>query len=289
MNQNQQLEHEIDLFAIWKIIIRYKHVVLLSIAIMTSIFAYYALTLPTVYYAEVLMVPTEKISRSSAGLSLSNLIGGGGIASTSDGDVGIIGEQALAGLQTYSFLTKYIKQNNLKPKLFHDEWNKNLGKWVNGNQPSDMAAFKKISKILTVRARDKSKANIAYIRANWGNPENIKDVPELVNGLALTLNVHAKQESISNSRKAIQFLKDELSKTEVLRIRSMLYELIESHIINITIANSQSKEFVFKVIDKATIPEKPQPSKTILLLIIGVFIGTVFGVFLAIMMNFFKK
>ncbi len=98
-----------------------------------------------------------------------------------------------------------------------------------------------------------------------------------------------KQESISNSRKAIQFLKDELSKTEVLRIRSMLYELIESHIVNITIANSQSKEFVFKVIDKATIPEKPQPSKTILLLIIGVFIGTVFGVFLAIMMNFFKK
>ena len=152
-----------------------------------------------------------------------------------------------------------------------------------------MAAFKKISKILTVRARDKSKANIAYIRANWGNPENIKDVPELVNGLALTLNVHAKQESISNSRKAIQFLRDELSKTEVLRIRSMLYELIESHIINITIANSQSKEFVFKVIDKAIIPEKPEPSKTILLLIIGVFIGTVFGVFLAIMMNFFKK
>jgi preprotein translocase subunit Sss1 len=110
----------------------------------------------------------------------------------------------------------------------------------------------------------------------------------MANDLVSSMNYHAKQHAIVEAKNSISFLEKELEQTSILNSQTMLYSIIEQQVQKIMLANIRD-EFVFKVIDAAVNPTKPEPSKMILITLLGGFLGGFISIFLAIFHNYIKR
>jgi hypothetical protein len=291
MNQPQTIPHhlsergdELDLMQLWKVLVKYK-LLIIVVTILTTIGAiYYTLSLPNIYRSEVLMTHVNSnsnyVNRGDGGGLFSMFEGGGG-------GVGVEAEQELARLKTRSFLIEYIKEKNLKPVLFANQWNKAEEKW-NDVEPLDIVAADFLNGMLTADSHRKSKANLASVIIKWKNPTDLNRVPVLANGLADALNINAKKRAISEAEKSIFFLEKELKKTDVIKSQAILYGIIEKQFQVIMAANIKDS-FVFDIIDPAIVPSRSESKSILIFILTGVILGIFLGSFLAININYFKS
>ena len=218
---------ELSLIELWKVLVEYKLLIIVFTALTTLGAIYYASTLPTIYKAEVLMIPA---SGGVSGGSLSNRLGGlADMAGVSLGgsSAGAEGEQALARLKTRSFLTKHIKEKNLKPILFADRWSEQGKLWIDG-EPSNREVSELLLGMITTSMDPRDKAGlVTTLSLEWENPHNPNKIADIANSLISNMNFHAKQRAIVEAKKSISFLEKELEQTSVLNSQTILYSLIE--------------------------------------------------------------
>jgi hypothetical protein len=243
---------ELDFIGLWKVLIEYKLLIIVFTTLTTLGATYYASTLPTIYKTEVLMLSPAPPP------SLGKLAGFAGLTGISLGvsNAGAEGEQALARLRTRSFLTDYIKKENLKPILFAEQWNKETKHWID-QQPSDREAFKLLSYMISTVMDPRDKAGLVIFSIEWKNPVNLNKLADITNNLVGSMNINAKQRAIVEAKNSISFLEKELEHTNVLNSQTILYSMIERQMQKIMLANVRD-EFVFKVIDPAVSPEYPE-------------------------------
>ena len=277
---------ELSLIELWKVLVEYKLLIIVFTALTTLGAIYYASTLPTIYKAEVLMIPA---SGGISGSGLSNRLGGlADMAGVSLGgsSAGAEGEQALARLKTRSFLTKHIKEKNLKPILFADQWDRVEKKWID-KEPSDRDSAELLKNMIEAGSHPRSKAGLASLSIEWKNPHNPNKIADIANNLVSSINSHAKDRAILEARDSISFLEKELEQTSIVNSQTILYSLIEQQMGKIMMANIRD-EFVFKVIDPAIIPKRSETKPTLMLIFIGIILGIFLASFLAISVNYFK-
>ena len=280
---------ELDLIGLWKVLVEYKLLIIVFTALTTLGAIYYASTLPTIYKAEVLMIP--------AGGGLSNRLGGlsnrlGGLAdmagvSLGGSSAGIEGEQALARLKTRSFLINHVKEKNLKPILFANQWSQSGGVWIN-EEPSDREASELLLGMITTYMNPKDKAGLVIFSLEWEDPASPNKIADMTNNLVSSMNFNAKQRAIVEAKNSISFLEKELEQTSILKSQTILYSMIEQQMQKIMLANIRD-EFVFTVIDLAVIPNKPESSPALKILFVAVIFGLFFSSFAAVIINSFKK
>ena len=271
---------ELSLIELWKVLVEYKLLIIVFTALTTLGAIYYASTLPTIYKAEVLMIPA---SGGVSGGSLSNRLGSlADMAGVSLGgsSAGAEGEQVLARLKTRSFLTKHIKEKNLKPILFADQWNRVEKKWID-KEPSDRDSAELLKNMIEAGSHPRSKAGLASLSIEWKNPHNPNKIADIANNLVSSINSHAKDRAILEARDSISFLEKELEQTSIVNSQTMLYSMIEQQMQKIMMANIRD-EFVFKIIDPAVVPKHAE-TKSVLMV---VFIGLILGIFLASFLSF---
>ena len=84
-------------------------------------------------------------------------------------------------------------------------------------------------------------------------------------------------EATAEAQQSIDYLTDQLEKTQVVALEQVFYALIEEQMKTIMLANSRA-EYLFKTIDPAIVPEiKSRPSR-MLICVFGTLLGGMLGV-----------
>ena len=277
---------ELSLIELWKVLVEYKLLIIVFTALTTLGAIYYASTLPTIYKAEVLMIPAS----GGGGGGLSNRLGGlADMAGVSLGgsSAGAEGEQALARLKTRNFLTKHIKERNLKPILFADRWSQQGKLWIDG-EPSNREVSELLLGMVTTSMDPRDKAGLVTLSLEWENPHNPNKIADIANDLVSSMNHHAKRRAILEARDSISFLEKELEQTSILNSQTILYSLIEQQMGKIMMANIRD-EFVFKVIDPAVNPKHAETKPVLMIVFVGIMLGVFLSFLFSISLNYFKK
>lgn len=257
----------------------YKLFIIIFTVLISLVAVYAAKSMPTIYKAEVLMMPAKGVVQDgSLAVGLDRVLG-------RNSNAGVEGEKALAILQTRKFLTKYIRKNNLKPILFASQWKQSDKSWIN-REPSDAEAFYLFSRMVSAASHPKSKANISSIWVTWEDPVDISKVSYIANQLAAEINAHERRNEILNAKKSIAYIKNELRNTDIIAFQTILNKMLEEQMSRIMFANV-GDDFIFKVIDPA-VETRPLPKRTIPILLFGGFLGIFFSIVLSLGHQQFK-
>lgn len=305
-SENGRDNNEIRLSEIISIIWKGKWIVIISFAFFAFVSIIYAINQPNIYKSEALLSPAKSDDQSGAGLaSLAGQFGGlaslAGINLNSGGDNKT--ELAIQVMKSRHFINDFINAHHILPELMaaktwnmdtntisydSDIYNEKLKKWTRDvklpytAKPSEQEAYKAFMKILFInRSKDTGMVTVGI--------ENISPflAKQWVTWLVADINREMKKRDVTEATKGQRFLEDQLLKTNVADMRTVLYQLMEQAAKTIMFANVRD-EYVFKTIDPAFVPEEKAKPNRALICILGSTLGLIFGVTI-ILFGFFIK
>ncbi len=279
--------HRPNILHYWDIL---KHAKLLLISV-TLTFALLgvgaALTMQPVYEATVTMVRAQRPSGGrNVGGALSQLVGGigGGLLSAlSLGGGGRVNAEALAILKSRSFLTSFIEERKLLPRLFNPEA-------FERDDPEDIPtlydAYRKFTNTVLL-VEEKPLESVIQLTIHWKDPSIAAD---WANALVAKLNTKVREAAIAEAKKRIAYLDQELTKTSIIPIQQSIYRLIEAQIHVVMLAETQT-DYAFKVIDPAA-PADPdrfiRPRRRLIVMATTVF-GLAIAGFTAVWRDYLRR
>ncbi|MCH9005215.1 MAG: hypothetical protein IH838_07975 [Proteobacteria bacterium] len=239
--------------------------IFLSIVISSVLFAFLSTPL---FRAETVLAPAVGSETNS---TLSRLMGQfGGLASLSGMQLsgGSKKNEALATLQSKSFIFEFINEEKLLPLLFPRLWNAHENEWKTsdvGDIPTLGDGYKYfLRNVLTIK--DDQRTGLITLAVEWRDP-----IVSAIwaNLLVSRVNSKIRQQVIDESEKSIEFLNRELSHTSVVEVRQSISNLIEAQVASIMYANV-SEDYAFKVIDIAIasdIDDFSKPDRFVIILL----------------------
>lgn len=228
------------------------------------------LALTEIFRAEAGIVESGSAGGGSAGSSamLSQV---GGIAGLAGIDIGALGgttDNAAAILRSRMLVEEFVARNELLPVLFANNWN-------SGDRPTLWLGVRRFrDDVLTIR--EDVTTGVTYVTIDWTDSHT---AAAWANGLVALTNEIVRDRDLERAERNIAFLKAELERTSVVEMQRVLYNLIESEMKTIMLANA-NPEYAFSMVDPAVAPEvRAFPHRALL-----VIIGTVLGAFVALVM-----
>ena len=315
MNDNYQLpqhgypaqppqDDEIDLKELFMAIWQGKWIIILLTIIFAAGGVLYALSQPNTYQANATLASTSGGQGGGLSAMASQF---GGLASLAGINVGSSGTSdkamALATLQSRKFINAFIdKYDLLVPLMATQEWNASNGQliidpevynqqaqqWLTNEageslKPSDWNAYKAFSGLLSV---SESKENgLVTLSITHFSPFIAQ---QWVDQLVIELNAWMKQDSLSETRRNIQYLEQQIEQTNIADMQSVFYQLIEEQTKNLMLAQVE-EEFAFKVIDPAVVPEEKAGPKRALICVIATLLGGMLGIFIVLIRYAFSN
>jgi uncharacterized protein involved in exopolysaccharide biosynthesis len=276
-------EDEIDLLELIRTLLQaWKTIVGITIVCFGLAVAY-ALNAPEVFKAETLLAPAqeEKSGVSSALSQFGGLAAMAGVSIPSDSNI----ERVLATLETRVFLKKFVEEKNLLPVIFEDFWDAASGSWKlqvgqDAFIPED--GFSAIRGAIEV---DQDKSGLITLSISWKDPAV---AAEWANDLVKQLNEQLREKAITDSKKRVGYLEQELAKTTLQDMRAVLYNLLESEKQKAMLANV-NEDFALEVIDPAVAPETREKPKRKLIVALGGVCGGFLGIFAVFFAQFLRK
>tara|TARA_B100000579_G_scaffold421624_1_gene422627 strand:- start:2589 stop:3434 length:846 start_codon:yes stop_codon:yes gene_type:complete len=253
------------------------------ISILTFMFAclsiFYALSIDKYYKSNLLM--TSSLSSGNQSSLIGGLLGSSDKPSISSGK--ITSEEAIAILGSRKFLEKFVLDRDLLKILFSSSWDNQNSVWIGLNEESPQIkdGYELISDSLSIDF-DKSLITLTLIFHDGD------EVSKILNNLVDDVNDHLRNLAIAESSLNIDFLREEINKTQLAASKEMLYRLVESQTQSIMIANTR-KDYAFKIIDPAVKPESPAGPNRKLIVIIGSILGGILSIAISLVLNFYKK
>ncbi len=278
-------DDELDLIGLWKIAVKYKIAVIVTIAITVLASFYYASNLPIVYKVEVLMLPSKDDRATGATSNISVLANAAGFNMKSSS--GMLADEALARLKTKSFILKYIKQKKIKHILYANQWNEDEMQWI-GDEPTNQDATLLLLDMLNIERNLKDLSGLVTLSLKWSNPIHVNKIAVIANDLVDSINFQTKQRAITESKNNINFLKKELGQTSVISSQAILYSMIERQMHKIMLANV-SDEYVFKVIDPAINPRYPEKNYKKWIIFIGFILGLIISMLFSVIHSSYRN
>lgn len=259
---------------VWQVIVENKFKILLCIVLFEALFLKLALGVTTKYKAEVVVAEAHPISMidptADASLNL---------------EVDVAANEALAMLSSRDFLSKFIQENNLIPILFAEEWDPDAQAWLE-EEPTLLQGFKRFKNSVQEVSKD-ANTDLTLVSITWVDPEL---AAKWANQLIYRVNEVTRLRTIEEAMRTIEILSEELQHTASLEIKSSLNELLKAQKAKI-VAAKVHKEFAYRIIDPAVVPEDPvAPQLPIMLIAMGFIVGVFTGVSLAFINSLmFKK
>jgi uncharacterized protein involved in exopolysaccharide biosynthesis len=291
-NQSPVHEDEIDLRELIKVLWQGKLWIIGTTFIAAIISVAIALWLPNIYRAEALLATDE------GGGGLSSLASQyGGLASLAGIQLPV-GESSkkaigLAKLQSRKFIADFMERHNIIPELMAaSAYDVNTGElsydptiydpetriWTRGvepplqNKPSSQEAFLNMTAILGVT--DDNETGFVTVSIEHLSP---LIAYEWVTWLVDDLNREMMLEATAEAQQSIDYLTDQLEKTQVVALEQVFYTLIEEQMKTIMLANSRN-EYLFKTIDPAIISERKSGPNRALICVLGTLLGGMLSV-----------
>jgi len=283
-------EDEIDLVELWRTLARHKWLILLTTLLVAALATTAAFVMTPVYRAEVLMAPISPAQETGRLARIADQFGG--LASMAGIDLGNQDtdvEAAIATLKSREFTLAFIRDNQLLPVLFDENWNAASKTWDVEDPkdiPTEWDAYKFFDKEVRSVSRDK-KTGLLTLAIEWKDRDL---APRWANELVERINRQQQHKAIAEARKSIEFLKAQLEKTSVTEIQQAIWRLVEAQDKKAMLANVR-EEYAFEVIDPAVAPDQEDfvKPKQKLMIALGVVVGLMLGVFLAFFRAFVQK
>jgi len=172
----------------------------------------------------------------------------------------------------------------LMPIFFADSWDAEKKQWLAENkedQPSLWDAWRLLVEGGVLGVNVDKDSGLVRVSIDWQDPELAAD---WVMKLVARLNAYLREQAVFQSEQKLKYLNDALAETQIAENRQALFELISTEQKQAMLANTQ-KDFVFRVIDPAVVPDKKiKPKRAIIVLLTGFVVG-----FLAIVFVFIQE
>jgi len=293
-------DDEIDLRELFGILWQGKWLILAVTMFFAAAGVAYALYKPNIYQASVLVAPANNEDSKLGGL------GGqlGGLASLAGISLGGGSNQTAIAkevLQSRAFITDFIHRHDLvKPLAAMKSWDESNSQWVydreiydpeaeewlvdeNGNslKPSDWDLVK-IFREDHLSVTEEKENGMLSVSVKSRSPIAAKDWAQW---LVEDINEHMRRQEVEEAEASIEYLEDKLKETSVAGMQQVFYQLIESETRTVMLANAQ-KEYVFKTVDPAVIPEEKSEPKRAMIVIIFTLFGFSLSIFLVVVYGF---
>ena len=281
------VEEGVGLLEIWHILVRFRVMILSVILLCTLASTLFALLMTPVYRAEIQIAPvSEKDSSNRFAAQLGEF---GGLAALTGINMEQGGKknESIATLRSRKFTEQFIKDEKLLPVLFHDQWDAENQRW-DETDPEDAPTLEDAWKLFNKKVRrisEDRKTGLVVLSVEWKDPH---EAARWANELVHRVNAMLREKAATESEKAIGYLREQLGKTSVVELREVVNRLIESEMKEIILANI-TREYAFRVIDPAVVPEEPFKPVVPLMIILGAILGTILSVILALARNVVVK
>jgi uncharacterized protein involved in exopolysaccharide biosynthesis len=242
----------------------------------------YALRVPVVFEAETLLAPaTEGKSSASSALSqFGGLASLAGISMPSSSNT----QKTLAILNTRVFLKNFVTQKKILPEIFSDYWDRSSNSWVLQDGQDAFEAEDAVEVLRNAITTEKA-SGLIRLTLKW-NDSVI--AAEWANDLVKQLNEQLRLKAISDSQKRVGYLEQELAKTTLQDMRTVLYSLLEYEKQKAMLANV-NEDFALIVIDPAVAPEIHSKPNRKLIVALGGVCGSFLGIFAVFFAQFLGK
>jgi len=233
------------------------------------------------YKVHALLAPAESSMSSQALGQLSNQLGALGLGRMFDREQTKPVDVAIAVLESRRFLGDFISRHNLMPILFADRWDETAQDWYQDGErpPSINDGYHKLTRKLLFVDTDEV-TGFVTVSLEW---QDAQLANSWLIALIADLNKDIRQRERDEALRSLQFLKEELNRTDLVDLRVALNQLSLAELQKLTLANVR-EEFAFKIIDPPDLPDADDPDwpKPLLIIIGAAIFGVLAGLFLAI-------
>ena len=242
------------------------------------ILAFITSSLLTPLYSSDILVANNNDTEESSSSALGGLASLAGIQLPQSNNKSV---SSLAMLNSRTFLKSFIKEYDLKPNLFPDQWLVEAKKWSD-KEPSDIAAIGELKKILDIK---KIEGGLVEIGVTSYDPKLSVSV---ANNIIFYFNNYMRKDAIEESEQLIKFLEKEIANSSLSEIRNRIFGLIKENIAEKSLANVR-QEFVYKIIDKAYESNSPSFPNKLQISFIGIFLGLFIAAFTSAFLYFYRN
>lgn len=222
------------------------------------------------YRADVLLIPAssdllQSASQFSALGGLASLAGIGG-ARQKDAE-------AVAVLQSRSFIGAFINQYDLMPVLLASRWDSAHKRWksISGADAPDIRDAVRYFRKNVINVSEDDRTQLVTLSIYWTDP---KTAATWANALVARLNRDMQQRALARSEANVNYLKHQLSQVNLTALQQSIGSLLEAQLRNAMLA-SGDKEFAFRVIDSAEVPKKPAKPRRALIMAVSFVLGII--------------
>lgn len=274
-------EDEIDLRDLLLRLWRRKGLIALSTAIIGCGAAAYALQLTPIFRAESVVQIREQTASSTLSALTANLGGLAAIAGIPSGSGGGMRGLALSTLQSRSLLEGFIKEQNLLPVLFAEQWDLTEKKWKQveaAKMPTLWQGVEEFKNLL--RVTEDKKTGMVIVAVEWSDP---KQAASWANDLIKKTNEVLREKALAEGQTTLAYLEKEAKSTPSVEIQAVAYRLIESEMQKLMVARG-AQDYALKVVDAAVAPERRVRPKRSLIALGGVLLGGFAGCVVALLL-----
>ena len=220
-----------------------------------------SLLLRPLYQAGVIVREAEMQHQGLAGALRGNL---GGLASLVGMDIAGLSRtnDAVATLKSNELAEVFIRDRKLEEELLNGD-SRHSGLWY---------AAKKFRRSV-LRVHEDRRTSLVTISVKWRDPVKAAD---WANGVVDLANQMLRERDRTDAERSLKFLNDRVSSTDVVEMRSMLFELIEGETRKLMLADAR-KDYALVVIDRAVAPEERVSPRRKLIVLAGGALGFAFA------------
>ena len=251
---------------------RYRLLIIAVTALSAAMALYSALTAVPVFRAETTVTEIRDPGMGGAMSSLANQLGGiASLVGFNLGNAGASGVQADELLKSRRLAEEFVVRFKLLPVLIQDS----------DPPPTLWRAVNKFRDgVVTIR--EDKRAGLTVVSVSWTDP---KVAARWANDYVALANEMMRTRAISESKASIEYLNEQIQKTNVVEQQRVIYNLIEHETNSLMLANVRT-EYALAVVDPAVAPELKYAPKRALMVILGTAIGGTLALLLAFSLNF---
>lgn len=289
--------NEIDLREVFNVLFKGKWIIVSLTGFVSILGVIYSLCLPNIYESKALLVsanPSSNISGALGGYGA--LAGMAGIKLPSGGEDN--SKQAKHKLRSLSFFKNNVLKNIMLPDLMAvKSWNSETNTlvyddsiydvksntWVRENSypiqqiPSAQESFE-VFQIKHFGLSEDKTSGFITLSIKHQSPFIAKQWTELVIN---EVNSFYRQKDKSKSEKAVKYLNQKISMTNLSEIKQVLAELLQEETKKLTLIEA-NQSYVFDYIDPPVVMEKKSEPKRAIICILSALLGVFLGILLVL-------
>lgn len=307
-------DDEINLLELWQVVWKRRKLIAYIVIACVVATVIVSLCMRNIYESSAVITPVETKSGGGSGGMAAALaaMGGGGLGGLIGLPESASSSEIMLLLNSNILREKIIKEHNLLPVLFADQWNEEKKTWKRGVfslnpltwisnlitavKPADKKAVKKdpgvpdmwdglraLENIVNVKSNIKEKS--ITIAVQFDDPVIAANIAGYV---VAALNDHMSSEAKRVAAVNQKYLEEQLLMTADPLIKQKIYNMIAQQM-ETTMMAEVKENFSFKVIDPPKVPDRKIKPKRAQMVVLSFVVALFMGVFIVFFLEYLEK